>query len=323
MFRLATNARTGIDLSDHSVVLVRAEGRRGVERFTHAGVEALEGAPADPVAAGAAALGRLLRRLGLKKRQLGQVAASLGGPETSCNQVDLPAMDDKELARALPFEARRHLELDGIDEPVVDYQVLSRDEDTGNPTPLRVVFAATSRGLRERRLAALDGAGIHPDVLDLDVLAGLNALLATQPDLGGPGRVAAQLHLGADRAVLQVWSRDGGLYTRQVGPGAPVGRTPDDHGDYCRALVPAVVETASFYRSRFRRDIDDIRLCGPGTADGDLTRLVGEVVPTTTRLMDPFAGADTPADLPGATSPAVFAIACGLCRWWDADRSRP
>lgn len=322
MFRLATTARTGIDLSADSVVVVRAEGKHGVERFTHAGAEPLDPTEPDPSRAVAAAMDRLLPRLGLKKRHLGKVAASLGGPETSCNQVNLPAMDDNELARALPFEARRHLELDGIEEPVVDYQVLARDPSDDNPKPLRVLFAATSRSLRDRRLAALDLAGVYPEVLDLDALAGLNALLACRPDLDGPGQVAAQLHLGADQAALHLWSRDGGLYSRQVGPGARPLRTPDDHADYCRALVPALIETTSFYRSRYRHDIDVIDVCGPGAADDGITSLLADVAPRTLRVMDPFAGAGVPAGADGATPPPVFTIACGLCRWWDSGGGR-
>jgi Tfp pilus assembly PilM family ATPase len=314
--------RTGIDLDADHVCLVRAEGTTDIERFTHAGVEPIgtSGGQAGPAEA-AAALGRLLGRLDLRKGQLGHIAASVGGAEASCRQVALPLMNEEELAQALPLEARKHLDLEGMESPVVDYQVLDRSPGGVKTQPrMLVLFAAVPMSMRDYPLEALRLAGMEPDVVDLQALSRLNALLGVMPDFDADSDVAGILHLGNSRAELHLWSRAGGLLSREIRPGLE-DTVQGESSARVGEMVQSIQETLTFYRGRFRLEARQIYLTGPRAASPGLAGLLGSLLSLPLNLLDPM-GAMAPAGGSGdqaVSSPAALTTACGLCRWWDRE----
>lgn len=311
--------RTGIDIGTTSVKLVRGTGRDRVEVVTHAAIEEFgpvgpDGAAAAAGAAAGAAVTRLLGRLGLRPKQLGRVATAVGGPELACREVAIAAMDDDILEQALPFEARRHLELDAMAHPVLDCQVLGPAPD--QPGQLRVLFAAVPRAVRDVPVQALAEAGLEPDVVDLEPLAGLNAVLGAGGGVRGDEEAFGLLDLGGDRTMLSLWSPSGGLMSREILAAADgVAGDPWNGG-----LTAGIRETVVFYRGRYRRDVGRLHLVGGGALRPGLADSLATALDLPVDVLDPLQGLSLEPAFTGDArdSGARLAVACGLCRWWDA-----
>ncbi|MBP6874825.1 MAG: pilus assembly protein PilM [Candidatus Eisenbacteria bacterium] len=312
-------ARTGIDLGATSVKLVRGTGDARLQRITHYGLERLEREPAGEETQ-VAAVKRLMDRLGLKRADLGRLAIAMSAEQASVREVTLPELTEAQLAGALRFEARKHLNLEQIadeeqGEPVVAFQMLGAvAEAAAGAREMRVLFAGVSRSRRQVLLEALLAGNLEPDVIDLEALAGLNALFACRVQ---GDAVLALLDLGAHHASVHVSGRRGGFFSRSLtlaAPSADEGREP-----YAERLRDLLRETLTFYRGRFRRPIAGLYLSGGGAALAGLPEALRGQIDGPVEILDPLgefaAGARTAAD--AAAHPARFAVACGVCRWWD------
>ncbi len=315
-------ARTGIDIGTGSVKLVRGEGSASLERITHVGVEDWDPpGPAGDVARAAAALGRLLARLHLGGGHLGRIAVAVGGDDSSFREVILPSLSEVELRQALPFEAKKHLFLESMSSPVLDCQILGPappGEDGG--MQIRVLLAAAPASGRDFPLHVLARAGLEPEVVDLEPLAALNALLAVAGPEADSGKALGLLDLGGRHAVLHITGRDGGVVSRPVGPGAPAkNRAREDVASYAETIVERVRETLTFYRGRHRAEVAKLFLAGGGIVLPGLSDLLIEKAGLPAAVFDPLNGfAPSGRGAEGvAVSGPRFVTACGLCRWWD------
>jgi Tfp pilus assembly PilM family ATPase len=303
-----------------SVKLLVGEGSARLERALHAGAEAWDPADAgDDAGRAAAALMRLLKRLNLNRKRLGRIAAGTNGIGSSVREILLPALTEAELRRALPFEARKHLFLEGMSEPVLDCQILGDGppaEEGGTPQ-IRVLLAAVPAESRAFPLTVLQLAGLEPEVVDLEPLANLNAAFAEKkPAAGGALGV---LDLGARQAAIYLSTREGGFLSRPVGPGVPAGDDGESVATYADELVERLRETATFYRGRHRLEIDRILISGGGAlVPGLVDRLRGGYE----RPMEAFDPLQSLLKSNSGMAELVghgprFTTACGLCRWWD------
>ncbi len=319
------NARTGIDFGTTSVKLVRGEGRQRLERVTHTGAEPWDGVNREERSLRAGrALTDLLGRLGLGRNRLGRIAVSAGWKECSIRETEMPPISAAELARALPYEARNHLELGNMDSPVYAAQILGPGgaatavlEAPPTAAGTRVLMAAVPRGRRDWVVAALAQAGLEPEVVDLDPLASLNALFAELPATDAVNDAVALLDLGGRHAAMHIASRGGGLLTRLVGPGTPLDPdSPQEHG-YRLKLTAGVEQTITFYRGRHRLEIAAIYVAGGGAlAPGRLAALEASIGKQC-RLITPLASLGTGGVVDGAPLGPEYLMASGLCRWWD------
>lgn len=346
------NPATGIDLGHHAVKLVRLEnGGAGAPLLTHWGVEeiaaTLEGSPEDR----AQALSRLLKRLDLRPRQLGRVASSVGGRDVYLRQVSMPRMSEVDLRRALPYEAKKHLPLDG--NPLCfDLQLLNGIEpppvvdgaEPGVPTR-EVLLVAAPRSRRDETLLALDRTGIHPEILDAEPLPVVNAILAAYPPPADAGWQVV-LDLGSRNSVLAAVLPDGCFYARPLdftgealtaSIGAEMGidrgeaeilkRELADGGrgedatilPAVEGLVREVQETIRFLRVRRRTvAVSRIYLCGGGALLLGLREILTRAVEVEVLFPDPFRDLAAEArKRPGPADAPWLVGALGLARWWD------
>jgi Tfp pilus assembly PilM family ATPase/MFS family permease len=326
----ARDARTGIDLGANSIKLVRCVGSAGLRFITHAGIEDWESTETgeDKILA-ASALDRLLSRLGLRKRHLGRVAVGVGGENVAISEVLLPPLTEGELRKALPFEAKRHLFLDRLDNPMLDFQIMGPVQtEEGNDSPeMRVVLAAVSGSYRTSILETLARVGLEPEVIDLESLAGLNALLTHVPFDRGDDHAVGLLDLGAKQASLHLTHPGGGLLTRLVAPGVPRGNSGVvDH--YVKGLVSSIQETLTYYRARQRRVVESLFLAGGGALQSKITEKIQESLSIPVEIFDPLKDGVSSAECEetvAACGPRLV-TAYGLTRWWDtpaAERGRP
>lgn len=104
------------------------------------------------------------------------VLSALPGDRVTWRTFFLPFRDRKRLERTIPFELESSVPF-GLDEVVVDYQVLHRDK-----AGTTVLAALVPKAEVARHLELLQGAGADPKIVDLGPLATLNAL-SLVPDL--------------------------------------------------------------------------------------------------------------------------------------------
>ncbi len=307
---------TGIDLGRHMVKLARVELTGAAPVLTHWGLEGVERDHPNRKAARAAALSALLRRLGLKTRHLGSVYSAVGGREVCVRQVDLPPLSPEELRLALPFEARKHLPLESLGDPCLDFQILgdAAPAEAGGPPGREVLMVAAPRARRDETLKILASVGIDPLGLGAEPLPLVNAVLAAYPLEEGNG-ARVMLDLGAESSVLAAVGPDGGLYVRvmEFACGEPAGQPLDD---CLRNLVFELEETFRFLsvRQRMRR-IARIHLCGGGALIHGLRDSLASALGMELVLTDPLAGFQVQGTPPTPEDRVRLVSAIGLATW--------
>ncbi len=315
-----TTARTGIEFGTSSVKLVRGEGRQRLERVTHAGMAPWDGQSRENrVPRAGEALRTLLRDLGLSRPRLGRIAASVSWQESALREADLPPLTAQEFAQALPYEARNHLDLEAMEAPVLAGQILggAKTAAPGAAAATRVLLAAAPRPRRDYVLSVLESAGLEPQVVDLEPLAGLNALFA---ELGGSldaGAAVALLDIGARHTALHIASRDGGLLSRNVAPGVAAEGSPPSEAGYLMKLNAGVEQTLTFYRGRHHREVGAIHAAGGGARVASRLEALQAAVKCPVKLFYPVASLGEAGRVAGEALGPEYLTACGLCRWGD------
>jgi general secretion pathway protein L len=104
------------------------------------------------------------------------VLSALPGDRVTWRTFFLPFRDTKRLAQTVPFELESSVPF-GLDEVIVDYQILHRDR-----AGTTVLAALVQKEDLERHLELLRESGVDPKVVDVGPLAALNTLNLV-PDL--------------------------------------------------------------------------------------------------------------------------------------------
>jgi hypothetical protein len=128
------------------------------------------------------------------------VLSALPGDKVTWRTFFLPFRDKKKLTQTVPFELENTVPF-GLDEVVVDFQVLGRDR-----VGTTVLAALVPKRVLERHLDLLKEAGADPKVVDVGPLSTLNTL-SLVPDLP---KTFAFLDCSAHSATLALY-REGQL----------------------------------------------------------------------------------------------------------------
>ncbi len=339
-------ASTGIDLGHHTVKLARMEeNAEGEAVLTHWGLRRVEG-PDDKGGEGRSrALAELLRELDLKTRKLGRVAAAVGGKDVQVRQVSLPPLSPEELRNALPFEARKHLPLDSIKNPVLDFQLLGESKgEEGKDPAQEVLLVAAPRARRDEVLRILASVGVDPHEVTVEPLPTVNAVLDGELEKNGKG-ILVVLDLGAQNSMLAAVQPQGGLYTRNLGCTCEhlTGRLQERLGfdlaaaeamirdlkgpegkqavtvlaDLVDGLISEIEETLRFLSVRRRaQQVEHIFLCGGGALMPGLRDRLADAFRVEVAIGDPLGDARISGDsAPDAGERVRLAGAVGLARW--------
>jgi len=161
-----------------------------------------------------AALGEVLRELfgasGLGKN----VRIGVANQRTVLRTLELPPVtDQKELAAAVTFQAQDQVPMP-LNNAVLDFHPLGIVDTPSGPRQ-RVVLVAAQRDMVERLIAAVRGAGLNPEGVDLSAFALIRSLYRHEPDQDG--RV---LYLNVD-GLTNLAIAEGKVcrFTRVVGSG--------------------------------------------------------------------------------------------------------
>jgi type IV pilus assembly protein PilM len=154
-----------------------------------------------------AALGDLMREMGVKPSKARRLVSSLPAAQVSIKQIRCPALPEGEIRSALVFEARKHLPVEG--EVLMDYQVLAR-----RPEELEVLLVATAKQAVVGHVAALEACGLKGGIIEAPSLALWNAYLELEKPAGE--EALALLHIGAATASLSFFRTGGLFFTREI-----------------------------------------------------------------------------------------------------------
>jgi len=172
--RAATTV-VGLDIQPGYVtaVQVRVNGSISVQRAVGAPL------PPDTVREGEVidgqALSQTLRELFAGARLDRRVRVGVANQRTVLRTLDLPPISDgKELATAVRFQAEDQIPMP-LDSAVLDYQIVG-EVQTPSGTRQRVIVVAAQKEMVERLLAAVRGAGLRPEGIDLSAFALIRSL---------------------------------------------------------------------------------------------------------------------------------------------------
>jgi len=138
--------------------------------------------------------------LGLTKTK---VAASISGSTVIARYIDIPLMNEEELAGAIRFEAEKVIPYD-IDEVQLDCAKI----ENLNGNRMRVVMVAAKKDLVDSQIKILSEAGLEPSIFDVDSFAVANAFINTSIDNTS---VCGLLNIGFNKSNLNI-VRDGKTY---------------------------------------------------------------------------------------------------------------
>ena len=143
-----------------------------------------------------------------------RVRVGVANQRTVLRTLELPPVtDQKELAAAVNFQAQDQVPMP-LDNAVMDFHPLGIVDTPSGPRQ-RVVLVAAQRDMIERLLAAVRGAGLTVEGVDLSAFALIRSLY--RPDANQTGRV---LYLNVD-GLTNLAIADGTVcrFTRVVGSG--------------------------------------------------------------------------------------------------------
>jgi type IV pilus assembly protein PilM len=177
-----TNSLVGLDIDPSGITAVEVtlNGRIAVERVATAPLE--DGILRDGEVTDVDGLTTALRALWKDHKGLSKhVRVGVASQKIVVRVIEMPPIDDpKELATAVQFQAQEHLPMP-LESAVLDHQPLGIVETEAGRRQ-QVVLVAARRDMVDRILAAVRGAGLRPDGIDLSAFAMVRALHRSDAD---------------------------------------------------------------------------------------------------------------------------------------------
>jgi type IV pilus assembly protein PilM len=212
--RRSNSALVGLDIQPGFVAAVQAHVNGTIMAERAAALPLAADTVRDGEVADEGALSDVLRELfadsGLGKR----VRVGVANQRTVLRTLELPPLtDQKELAAAVSFQAQEQVPMP-LSNAVLDFHPLGIIDTPAGPRQ-RVVLVAAQRDMIERLLAAVRGAGLSPEGVDLSAFALIRSLY--RPEADSSGRV---LYLNVD-GLTNLAIAEGTVcrFTRVVGGG--------------------------------------------------------------------------------------------------------
>lgn len=191
---VAPKATIGLDIGSSSIKAVALGSRVGVGPRPVLNCTTVALADATDAAVQAA----IQQAVGAVGAPTTAVNLSVSGQAVIMRVIDMPKLEPRELAQAMPFEAQRYLPFN-LQEVVLDGAVVG----SGSGQKLQVLIVACRRDALERRLAWITQAGLHPGLIDVDALAAVNAWTEHADGQARQGTHAIA-HIGAQWANLAI-----------------------------------------------------------------------------------------------------------------------
>jgi type IV pilus assembly protein PilM len=209
-----TKSVVGLDIGSSAIKLVELRERKGGEyQLQRLGMESLspeaivDGSIMDSALV-VDAIQKLNRETGVRTSSY---ATSLSGHSVIIKKIQLPAMDEDELAESLQWEAEQYIPFD-INDVRLDYVVLP-GEDAG-PGEMEVLLVAVKREKVNDYVSVITQSGRTAALVDVDAFAVQNAYEANY-DLN-PNKVVALVNMGASVTNINVLARGNTVFWRDL-----------------------------------------------------------------------------------------------------------
>ena len=215
-----TKPLIGIDIGSHAIKLVRFARTGNSYQLLDL---ALLPIPPDTVVDGVigdlpGVQGMLRRLITLENITDKDVALALSGHSVIVKKVQMVRMSEEELANAMPYEAEQHIPFDVYDVNT-DFQILSANDTNPNRSgQMEVLLAAAKKGHVDELSQVARGANLSPVVIDVDMLALINAFELNYPDEMN-GHVISLVHLGASMMTVLIVKDGLSIFQRDIALG--------------------------------------------------------------------------------------------------------
>lgn len=326
-----TKTVVGLDVGSHTVKAVALTPNR--DRVTLSGFAQARIGSQDP----AMVVRQVIDQLGVKPKHL---VTAVSGRSVIVRQVETPRLQGEELKAHISYEADKYIPF-GTDEVIIDCQPLPGGNATDSNQ--QVLLVAVRRGFVEDHLNMLRSAGLHPEIIDVDVFAIANAYELFGPGLGSEGDATALIDIGGSKSNIAIVQGDRLLFTREVylagnevtdaivrtfnEPQEEIERIKSAPGDALEALIdaamPAFEDLANeirlsfdYVEGQFEKQVGAVVLTGGTSLLPSIADILGNILGRPVQVFDPLAGLDlVPSryDIHGldASAPALT-IALGL-----------
>lgn len=341
----------GVDIGTSSIKIVELEKRGGRFSLTNYAIFEMKGSgssvkpsetwgsilklPDQEITSG-------IREL-MKKARMNSIEAIASIPSfsTFATVIDLPYISNEDLARALPFEAKKYIPIP-LDEVVLEWSIVgvAGDQKTqsGKPVTVEVFLAAVPKEETVRYQNLMKAGGLNLKALELENSALIRALLGNDlsptviVNIGGRSTSIIIVNKGYER-VSHNYEIGGFEITKAISQSLNINlekaeelkrkfglKKGEDNliSESMISLIDMMVfetqKTISNYEETKKEKISNIVLIGgltnmPGLVDHFRTKLGREVV-----LGNPFSRLIYPVELKPLTSElsSLFSVAIGL-----------
>ena len=186
-----SKGKLGIDIGTSAIKIVELEEEGGRFALKNYGLFVFKIADSAPQPAGSSQVQNILKlpdgeiiwgiKEVLKKAKIRavDVVASIPSFSTFATVIELPYLSEQDLAKSLPFEARKYIPIP-LNEVVLDWSIIDIPKGpVGNTrsTTVEVFLVAVPKDETIRYQRIMQGAGLNPRALELENSALIRALL--------------------------------------------------------------------------------------------------------------------------------------------------
>lgn len=293
----------GLDVGASAVKAVELQPKgEGVEVSGFGRIEV----DSDDPASIRSAVERLIAEGGFGARRM---ASSINGKMVIVRHLQLQKTSPDEIKDVVRYEAEKYVPFP-LDEAVLDWQTVG----TTPQGDLEVLLVAAKREQVMQHLEAISGAGMKPEVVDLDAFAIANAHALAEG--GGETKgCRAFIDVGARKTTINIAVDGASRFTREVSIGGRgftetlarvLNMSFDEAEDYKRepgegaaileeALSASVEELANeiqlsfeWFQSQFHQNVERVLVSGGGSRLPFFRRILGDVLAVPVEDFDPF-----------------------------------
>ncbi len=255
-----------------------------------------------------------------------RVVTGVSGQSVVVRYVPMPKMGDAELKQAIRFETDKYLPFE-LQEVVLDCQPLKRppqggpsDGDAKGAEQMTTLVAACKTKLIEERITFLQGQGLSPIAIDVDLFALANAwelcgLPAEEVD-SNETRALALVDVGATRTSINVMCGGETCFSREINVGGSdmtqavarrlsvtpteaeaIKRQEEPQADVPAAIAPVLEDLTSelslsldYVEHHAGVQVSEILLSGGGALATGAAQYIEQATGRTTRTWNPLEG---------------------------------
>ncbi|MBI4972860.1 MAG: pilus assembly protein PilM [Candidatus Omnitrophica bacterium] len=283
----------GLDIGSSSVKIVKL-------KLSHKGVE-LADFKLQPIESDLAAV--LKTAAPVKERAACNVSVS--GPSVIIRYVSFPRMEEAELKASLKFEAEKHIPFP-ISEVNIDGCILKQNLPDNK---MLVLVAAVKKDLVNKLMKSIEDAGLKLNIIDIDLLALINAFnFNYSDDENIKNKAMALLNIGANFSNLNILEEGSPRLSRDIQVVAGQERASS-------SLANEIRTSFDYYESQSASTVAKIFLSGGGSLSAGLKDALANTLGIAVEYWDPFKKINITTNIDAQALKAAsssLAVAVGL-----------